>query len=256
MKKLFSFAILLLLLQSCATYQPIGYRATTPQIAELADQGDISGMATFGLNHVEAQAAISPIKHVGIIGNTYQGSDFYTRELGLGTYYAFNEKFLIELYGSFGKSRLNQVRFDTTENNFSPFTVYSEDRMNHAYTISALQLNGTYRLRNFSASMGAKYTIADYTSLDYYSKRTNFYSYNQETKEEFYQDELNNKQFLALTARITYGWPHWRVFAQYTGNIHLTGSNDGLNDAPYFRRHLISSGIIFQYGLKKKPSID
>jgi hypothetical protein len=128
--------------------------------------------------------------------------------------------------------------------------------MNHAYTISAFQLNGTYRLPNFSASMGAKYTIADYTALDYYSKRTNFYSYNQETKEAFYQDELNNKQFLALTARITYGWPHWRVFAQYTGNIHLTGSNDGLNDAPYFRKHLISSGIIFQYGLKKKPSID
>ncbi len=255
MKKLFSFAILLFLLQSCATYQPIGYRTTTPQIAELAEQGDISGMAAVGLKHVELQAAVSPIKHLGIIGNTYQGNDFFTRELGLGTYYSLNEKFLIELYGSFGKSRLSQVRFDTTEYNFSPYTVYSEDRMNHAYNISALQLNGTFRIENFSASMGAKYTIADYTALDYYSRRTNFYSYSQETKEEFYQDDLSNKQFMALTARITYGFPHWRLFAQYTSNIHLTGSNDGLNDAPYFRRHLISTGVIFQYGLKKKPII-
>jgi hypothetical protein len=176
---LFGLSCVCMFFASCGYYQPVAYDVTTPNVPLLEAPGDFQAMVGIGTNHTEIQAAVSPLKHVSLMGNIYAGAfKQKSNSYGIGTYYRLNNRFLFELYALTGLESNSRSVIRTRSPLFSSTSYKDIHKLDNRYSYEKLQLNvgfhwndrGTYifssgftRTRNHSYD----YTLYEYSRDDY-----------------------------------------------------------------------------------------
>jgi hypothetical protein len=165
---------LIIALASCSYYQPVAYDITTPNVPLLESPGDFQGMVAVGTNHTEVQAAVSPLKHVSLMGNIYSGAfKQKSNSYGIGTYYRLNSRFLFELYALTGLQSNSRSLTRTRSPLFSSTTYKDVHNLDNKYSYEKLQLNigfnwnerGTYLFSSgFTRTRNHSY---DYSKYEY-----------------------------------------------------------------------------------------
>ena len=143
MKRVFQFSLIVLILSSCAAersgYIPSGQCFFINHTPMLDSAGDVRGIYTIGINHIEGQLAYSPINHFEVIGDMYRFfdtsiSNVSSYEVGAG-YYSKVLKNNFEILAAFSKSF--QKHYNTYDWNFlnSDEGVNSYYLKNHSFSI-------------------------------------------------------------------------------------------------------------------------
>lgn len=220
------FAVLaaITFLGSCDTYVPLAYQPTTPNIPLLEEAGDFQVMGALGANHAELHAAVSPIKHFSLMGNTYliQGGG-KSNSFGIGTNMRINRDIFVEVYGLTGLAD----RHINYEKEYSPFMSSNNYRNVHVssfkYRFNALQLNAGYKCSPQGTLLfSTKFTRTTRYNFDYikysYSDQGSGYWSQTSVKEEHYSHGID---VLDLSIGYSHRWNMFKLQYQMTYPIHI-----------------------------------
>ncbi|MCX6352229.1 MAG: hypothetical protein NTX03_10250, partial [Bacteroidetes bacterium] len=181
--KPFAFLLLLscVLLSSCyQLYKPVGHRHTTMPTPNMQNAKQVYAMATAGLEHIELQAAYSPIKNLAVYGGIYQGyswSEYFqdivkffkppVLDVGLG-YYDKNKYCSWEVYGIFTNASLRETY--TYSGQSILYSDFNQIQANFkaSYNSYSLLANSTFHIiNNLDLSTSLKYELQHYSVFSY-----------------------------------------------------------------------------------------
>lgn len=227
MKKLIyliSLVLLTLAFESCDSYVPLAYQPTTPNIPLLEEAGDFQVMGALGANHVELHAAVSPIKHFSLMGNSYQiKGGGKSNSFGIGTNMRINRNIFVEVYGLTGLAE----RHVNYEKEYSPFMSSNNYRNVHVssfkYVFNSLQLNAGYKTSPSGTLLfSSKFTRTTSYNFDYIK-----YSYSDQGVGSWSQTSVKQEHFShgIDVLDVSFGYAHrWKIFKfqyQMTYPLHI-----------------------------------
>lgn len=187
-------------LTGCHVFDPKGYRVTTQHTPLLSEAGQTKAQAALGANHIEVMGAISPLKHVGIVGSTYANDKGKTREFGIGGYHTWGYGFIAEGYLLYGESWYTDHK-DVTKTDY-PTTREAQvryiDDLSFDYKKRGIQLNLGYMTKKVKFALGVNLQMVDY----------NHYTYRTQTWRK--EDYLHQNFY--LSSDITYSVDHSRFY--------------------------------------------
>jgi hypothetical protein len=243
------------LISSCGKLAKVGYVTSTHNMPMLKERLEGNVMGSIGSNHVECQASVSPIKYVGLVGNWYSGfplSLSRSSEYGLGGYYPFAKKFLVEVYAlsintDITRNKLQVHRFlseyadATLEELYSRYKGYSVQCDFGFFPEPKDDLNGFSN----SISIGAKYSDVDYSYFEY--RRSEYQRWETSTQTgglvEVVHLPQHHQRFLALSGTFRTGFEPVRFMFQYSHHFSLDGYPSSDDTPPYYKPFWISIGI-------------
>jgi hypothetical protein len=181
----------------------VGYVTSTQQMPMFSDKGQVKGMGTIGLNHIEVQAAYSPIKHFGIIANSYRGLSGYSPgkrrndELGMGFYMSKNNRYFFEMYSLYSLGRLRRISYDKEMSQNSDIHEIDSKYAGYIFQVDIGFRSDATKKHVRSFALGSKYTVASYDHFRYEHKPDASY-----WRGEVF--EFQNQQFEMLNIALTY----------------------------------------------------
>lgn len=211
------------LLFSCDTYVPLAYQPTTPNIPLLEEAGDFQVMGALGANHMELHAAVSPVKHFSLMGNSYliEGGG-KSNSFGIGTNMRINRDIFVEVYGLNGLAE----RHINYEKEYSPFMSSNNYRNVHVssfkYMFNSIQLNAGYKYSPKGTLLfSSKFTRTTSYNFDYikysYSDQGSGW-YQTSVKEEHYSHGID---VLDISIGYSHCWNMFKLQYQMTYPIHI-----------------------------------
>jgi hypothetical protein len=251
--------ITICLFTSCSNLAKVGYVTSTHNMPMLKEQFEANVMGAISWNHLEAQASLSPIKYVGLIGNFYGGfpnAQSSSTEYGLGGYYPIADKFLIEVYAlkintHISRNHINVQQIFT----ISEYVDATVETLHSDYKGYSLQCDfGIYgkpkdksdRVSK-SFAMGAKFSDVRYSLFDY--KRSEYQRWETSTQVGGLAEHVTlppqNMKFLALSGTLRLGIEPVRFMFQYSHHLSLDGHPPSKDVPPYYKRSWLTIGIEF-----------
>lgn len=236
-----------LAITGCTSLSRIGYRTTTQHTPFLTEAGEVKAQGGFAFNHSEMIVAVSPIKHVGFLGNYYSQKFGNSRDFGIGAYNKWGSSFITEAYFILGDSRYNQSKRDTINVYMSEEErVYIGD-VSFDYKKRGLQLNLAYTYKQVKIGVGLNWQHVDYRN---YSLQEQWYS-----KEDYYHQRFilesdesvyfGNQKFDVLTIAPTIQYTFLGFYVQH--QFCISKLMDPVDDMPYpsvfMPKHLLSTTL-------------
>lgn len=182
-----------MLVSGCSEHN-YSYISLMPNEPSFTNSGQFKTSGTVGFNHIEGQAAFSPINHVSLLAGGFRGTDKqWSSEYGAAGYYGFNiarRKAFFSAGCTFGEGDVRGEKYKGISNYNSNFTNYE-------------RINGYYRSTNFQTVLYFhyddnpkqvlgfvfKHSVVNYNYLvkDYLTKSGN---YNLYTHNGLYENNL------------------------------------------------------------------
>lgn len=255
-----TLAMVALLIQSCRAPM-VGYVTSTHNMPLLKDTGDMHMFGTIGTNHLEFQAAYSPIKHIGLMANSYSGLPGLSGELGAGYYFQPFKGVLVEAYGLLVASNLSRRNIDTYQL-FSQ-NIDAEIQEIHAkYKGGSLQADIAFFLDGLnhqfaqSFAVGAKFSRVHYSHFSYENWYYTRWEDQWQSLSRHYVQNLDqsNLNFLSISGTYRIGDELTQLMFQYSHHMNLNGYEASKNEAPYFSKVWVTVGIEFNFNVRQGRS--
>ncbi|MFN0032677.1 MAG: hypothetical protein ACKVOR_11005 [Flavobacteriales bacterium] len=227
----------------------VGYVTSTHNMPILREQFDFRAMGAIGINHTEFQAAFSPLKHVGLMVNTYAGVPGGSYEAGFGYYVKPNSFMLLEVYGLYNQANLSRTSTDEYKL-LSEYYDTEIQKLQAAYRGYTLQGDVAFLLFNKkgfknSIALGAKFSRAFYSYFKYESWYYERYEPSLQSLARYELKTLpkSNLNFLQLsvTHRVGYKWID--LMFQYSHHLNIDGLEPSDEEPPYFKKYWLTIGI-------------
>lgn len=187
-------------------YAQYSYIPLMPNEPAFTNAGQFKTSGTISFNHIEGQAAFSPLKHVALLAGSFRGTrKQWSSEYGVAGYHSFNigsRKLHFSIGCTFGEGEV----LGETKKDISSYSYTNYDR-----------INGYYRSINLQTALYFKYDYSDakhilgivfkhsrinynYLIKDYVTKIYNTVVYN---KNKLYENNLMiTGNYLALFGHI------------------------------------------------------